>query len=89
MTTKCINLETFKLKLEELRPNCFNSDKVIYKNSDTLLILVCIRCDYEFSITPRRLFGKKKECCDECNKIIPKKIRSKHKILYYLIFRKF
>jgi len=70
---KCIDTESFKIKLEQLRPNCFNVDKVIYKNRHHEVIITCLRCNLEFKIKPDILFGKKKECCPDCNLKLPKR----------------
>lgn len=75
MSTKCIDNKTFKLKLQELRPDCFNTDNVKYKNKETEVELTCLRCVLNFNLKPYIIFGKKKECCPKCNLTFPKKKR--------------
>lgn len=88
MITKCTNTETFKLKLQELRPDYFNTDNVNYINTNKLVNLICLRCNLNFDIAPCVLFRKKKECCPKCNLLVPRKQRIKYKYSLedYIIF---
>lgn len=72
---KAINTESFKNKLQIMRPGYFDTSKVIFINSETEVELLCLRCKNIIYLKPARLFKKEvKEPCKICGN--PKEIKT-------------
>lgn len=66
MANKCIDIVSFRKKIEEIHPNCFNTDDTVYINARTNLTVICKNCNNEFITLSGKLFKTHVTKCKIC-----------------------